>query len=107
MTKSGLKVHYFHKNQKTLANLLVLDPSTMSRDIKKLESKKWVSVGKGADPRNSVLSITDEGFVLLEKIAPIWEELHHKVAALLGSFSLQQVDGIMMAISSKTEELRM
>ncbi len=93
-------------NQKMLAERLVLDPSTMSRDIKKLVSKGWVNVSKGDDPRNSVLSITREGFKLLEEISPIWESLHTKVESLLGSFSIQQVDGVMAAIHANTEVLR-
>lgn len=93
-------------NQKILAEKLVLDPSTMSRDIKKLEGKGWLSVSKGEDPRNSVLNITPKGYELLEEIAPVWEGLHLKVEALLGSFSIQQIDGVMAAISSQTQELR-
>lgn len=93
-------------NQKFLAEKLVLDPSTMSRDIKKLEGKGWLSVSKGEDPRNSVLNITPKGYELLEEIAPVWEGLHLKVEALLGSFSIQQIDGVMAAISSQTQELR-
>jgi DNA-binding MarR family transcriptional regulator len=93
-------------NQKMLAERLVLDPSTMSRDIKKLVSKGWVNVSKGDDPRNSVLNITPEGFKLLEEISPIWQGLHNKVEALLGSFSIQQIDGVMAAIHANTEVLR-
>jgi DNA-binding MarR family transcriptional regulator len=93
-------------NQKTLAERLVLDPSTMSRDIKKLVNKGWVSISKGDDPRNSLLSITNDGFKLLEEVSPIWEELHHKVETLLGSFSIQQIDSVMTAIGSQKESLR-
>lgn len=93
-------------NQKTLAELLVLDPSTMSRDIKKLQGKGWVNISKGEDPRNSILNITTEGYELLEEISPIWESLHHKVETLLGGFSIQQLDNVMAAISSQKEALR-
>ena len=93
-------------NQKTLAELLVLDPSTMSRDVKKLERKGWLMISKGEDPRSSALNITTEGYKLLEEIAPIWENLHHKVESLIGSFSIQQIDNVMAAINSETENLR-
>lgn len=93
-------------NQKTLAELLVLDPSTMSRDVKKLERKGWLMISKGEDPRSSALNITTEGYKLLEEIAPIWENLHHKVESLIGSFSIQQIDNVMAAINSEAENLR-
>lgn len=87
-------------NQKTLADLLVLDQSTMSRDIKKLTDKGWIRIQKGEDPRHSELSITNQGYELLEKITPIWEKLHTKVSDLLGSFSLQQIDHITLAVQN-------
>ena len=93
-------------NQKTLADLLVLDPSTMSRDVKKLVSKGWVKVSKGEDTRSSELSITVAGCLLLEEIAPIWEKLHNKVSELLGNFSVQQIDVITEVISRETASLR-
>lgn len=92
-------------NQKTLADILVLDPSTMSRDIKKLEKKGWVKVSKGNDPRNSNLSITTNGYKLLEEVSPIWEKLHTKVEHLLGGFSIQQINTVIAAIQNNIDEL--
>ncbi|MFK7920607.1 MAG: MarR family winged helix-turn-helix transcriptional regulator [Bacteroidia bacterium] len=85
-------------NQKRLADMLTLDPSTMSRDLKKLVNKGWVLVQKGEDPRHSDLSLTQAGFDLLEEVSPLWESLHHQVEAILGQFQLQQIDLITEAI---------
>lgn len=93
-------------NQKTLADMLVLDPSTMSRDIKKLVTKGWVKAEKGEDPRNSELYLTPTGYTVIEEIAPVWEAMHHKVHALLGNFSVQQIDTITEAIRRETVNLR-
>lgn len=92
-------------NQKAIAERLVLKPSTMSRDVKKLMAKGWILADKGQDTRNSVLVMTDTGYLLLENIAPIWEALHTKVSLLLGAFSIQQIDSITAAISQHFEEL--
>ncbi|MEL6251328.1 MAG: MarR family winged helix-turn-helix transcriptional regulator [Bacteroidota bacterium] len=93
-------------NQKTVADLLVLDASTMSRDLKKLMEKKWVEINKGEDSRSSVLSLSDEGYELVDEIAPVWENLHTKVQEILGSFNLQQIDIITEAIRSNMEEIK-
>ncbi len=85
-------------NQKTLADQLVLDQSTMSRDLKKLSTKGWIHIEKGADPRHSVLSLTREGYLLLEAISPVWEKLHHSVSKTIGEFSIQQIDHITEAV---------
>jgi len=93
-------------NQKSIAELLILDPSTMSRDLKKLITKGWVKIQKGEDPRNSELYLTEDGFRLVEELAPIWEKLHHKLENILGSFHNQQIDVITEAIRANLEEIR-
>lgn len=93
-------------NQKTLADILILDPSTMSRDISKLQKRGWLAAAKGEDPRNSVLSLTIEGYLLLEEVSPVWETLHHRVSSILGSFSIQQIDTITEAITLNFEGIK-
>ncbi len=92
-------------NQKTVAERLVLDQSTMSRDIKKLKERGLVEVRKGADSRNSSLSLTTKGYELIEQIAPIWEDLHKKMEQILGTHNLQQIDLITNAVQSNLDKL--
>ncbi|GAB3168220.1 MarR family winged helix-turn-helix transcriptional regulator [Telluribacter humicola] len=93
-------------NQKAIANMLVLDQSTMSRDLKKLVEKGWVQVTKAKDPRHSELSLTREGYELLETIAPIWEKLHTTVEGILGKYNIQQLDLITEAIKSNLDDIK-
>lgn len=86
--------------------MLVLDPSTMSRDLKKLVQKGWVATSKGADSRNTQLALTREGYALLEEVSPVWEELHHKVEGILGQFNIQQVDVLIAAIRTNLPDLK-
>ena len=95
-----------HINQKTIADMLVLDQSTMSRDLKKLVDKGWVAVFKGKDPRHSELELTTAGFQLLEEVSPVWEQLHKKVEGILGTFNIQQIDSITMAIQNHLDEIK-
>lgn len=92
-------------NQKNLAKNLVLDPSTMSRDLKKLIEKGCMVAEKGEDPRNTIVKLTKEGYQLLEEVCPIWEALHNKVSNLLGTFNVQQIDAISMAITQNFDTL--
>lgn len=93
-------------NQKTIADALVLDQSTMSRDLKKLVQKGWVVRTKGADSRNTQLALTDEGYALLEEVTPVWEALQTKIAGILGNFNIQQIDQITGAIKANLPELK-
>lgn len=94
-------------NQKNVANALVLDQSTMSRDLKKLVKQGWVEIRKGEDSRYSELFLTNDGYQLLEEITPIWEALHQKVEGILGSFNIQQIDTITIAIKKNLDDLKL
>ena len=93
-------------NQKTIADLLVLDASTMSRDLKKLVKNGWVKIAKGEDSRNSSLELTTEGYELLEEVVPVWEALHNKVENILGKHNLNQIDHLIQSIQSNMDEIR-
>ncbi len=85
-------------NQKQVAVQLVLDQSTVSRNLKKFEQKGWLEVKKGDDPRSSTLHLTEEGYALLEEVVPLWEEVHNKVTKQLGEFNIQQLDLTLAAL---------
>ncbi len=93
-------------NQKTIADALVLDQSTMSRDLKKLIQKGWVVKSTGADSRYSQLALTKDGYALLEEVTPVWEALQEKITGILGAFNVQQIDQITQAITANLPELK-
>lgn len=93
-------------NQKSIADFLILDQSTMSRDLKKLVNKGWVAIYKGEDPRQSKLELTKEGCLLLEEITPLWSKIHTKVEHILGSYNIQNIDNITNAIRENMEDLK-
>jgi len=45
-------------NQKTVAEMLAMSQSTMSRDMKKLVAKGWLQIHRGKDLRHSELELT-------------------------------------------------
>ena len=95
-----------HINQKTIADMLVLDQSTMSRDLKKLVEKGWVKIFKGQDSRHSELELTESGFQLLEEVSPVWEQLHQSVENILGQYNIQQIDALTHAIQANIDNLK-
>lgn len=94
-------------HQKLLSQMLVLDQSTMSRDLKKLAEKGWVkSVVGEHDARQKDLMLTNEGYELLEKVTPVWESLHQKVDQLLGEFNVKHIDVLIHTIHSSIDSLK-
>lgn len=86
--------------------MLILDPSTMSRDLKKLESRKLVHVEKGEDLRNSKLSLSTKGYELLEVVSPIWLSIHEKVTRFIGEYQIQVIEQITLGLQSNLRQLK-
>lgn len=93
-------------NQKTIADALVLDQSTMSRDLKKLMQKGWVSSTKGKDSRYSQLALTEDGQALLEEVTPVWEALQEKIAGILGANNIQQIDQLIASVKTNLTDIK-
>ena len=93
-------------SQKEVAYRLVLDQSTVSRDIKKLTDRGLIQRERGTDLRQTELSLTKAGYQLLEEVSPVWELLHQKVEAILGQFNIQQIDAIAQTIHEHLIEIQ-
>lgn len=92
-------------DQKTLASKLVLDQSTMSRDVQKLMKRGLIYASVADDARKRLLNLTKEGGILLEEISPVWESLHFKVEQILGDFNVKQIDVLIQAIGENADDL--
>lgn len=91
-------------NQKGLSDLLVLDQSTISRDLKKLASQNRIEIKKGTDPRNKELFLTTEGLQLVNEIAPVWHATHQQVELIMGNSNLNQLDEMITLMQKSTLE---
>lgn len=87
-----------HINQKSLAERLVIDQSTMSRDLKRLTERGLVKITKGKDTRHSELELTNAGYELLEQVVPVWAAMQSSISAVFGEFHIQQLDVLTNAV---------
>jgi DNA-binding MarR family transcriptional regulator len=67
-----------------LADVLVLDRTTLARNLKPLESQGLVEVSPGEDKRIRLIRLTDRGYQLLEQSLPYWRKAQEQVMARLG-----------------------
>ncbi|MCF8465961.1 MAG: MarR family winged helix-turn-helix transcriptional regulator [Sneathiella sp.] len=87
-----------------LAEKLVMDPTTLTRNLRPLERKGFVTLSRDAnDRRNRNLNLTETGREKLAAARPGWEAAQKIVGDVLG-----QEDGAMLAstIDRMIEELR-
>ena len=75
-----------------VCDILHLDASTLSRNVKPLQAHGWLEVVPEEDARAQPFRLTPKGKRLLEKSIPAWEEAQHQAAELLGDEGIALLD---------------
>ena len=74
-----------------LAEPLVTDRTTLTRNLRPLERENLVRVEAGDDRRERVVSITRKGDAVLERALPLWQGAQKRVAEILGERRLERM----------------
>jgi DNA-binding MarR family transcriptional regulator len=67
-----------------LAEILVMDRTTLTRNLKPLEREGWIKSEPGQDRRTRVISLTANGEATLAKALPLWKQAQYTVEETLG-----------------------
>jgi DNA-binding MarR family transcriptional regulator len=67
-----------------LAQELVMDRTTLTRNLKPLEREGLIRIEPGQDQRVRVVSLTKKGRAALAKALPLWQQAQTKVIEELG-----------------------
>src|SRR6202790_2439033 len=67
-----------------VCDILQLDASTLSRNVKPLQAHGWLEVVREEDARSQPFRLTAQGKRLIEKAVPAWEEAQRQATELLG-----------------------
>jgi DNA-binding MarR family transcriptional regulator len=67
-----------------VCEILQLDTSTLSRNVKPLQAHGWLEVVPDEDGRAQPFRLTAKGTCLIEKAVPAWEEAQRQAVELLG-----------------------
>lgn len=86
-----------------LAQELVMDRTTLTRNIKPLLRQGLIQVQPGQDQRVRVVSLTDEGKAALSKALPLWEVAQARVIEQLGK---EQWSLLMSGLADAVASLR-
>jgi DNA-binding MarR family transcriptional regulator len=62
-----------------LSTILVMDRTTLTRNLKPLEAKRLIKIVPGEDRRTRTLTLTDKGKKTYEKSLPIWRQAQSEV----------------------------
>ena len=75
-----------------VCDILQLDASTLSRNVKPLQAHGWLEVVPDEDARAQPFRLTPQGKRLIEKAVPAWEEAQRQATELLGSEGVALLD---------------
>src|SRR3954469_13448370 len=67
-----------------VCDILQLDASTLSRNVKPLQAHGWLAVVPGEDGRAHPFRLTPQGKRRIEKAGPAWEEAQRQATDLVG-----------------------
>jgi DNA-binding MarR family transcriptional regulator len=67
-----------------LSEALVMDRTTLARNLKPLESQGLLTVEAGSDRRRHLVRLTERGNQALARALPYWEQAQHEVVMRLG-----------------------
>ncbi|MEQ8814214.1 MAG: MarR family winged helix-turn-helix transcriptional regulator [Thalassobaculum sp.] len=87
-----------------LARDLVLDRSTLVRNLKLLERDGLILSTRPAGSRAKRFALTDAGRALVSAAGPLWEEAHGRLLAALGPGGLDRVRDAMEALRAAARE---
>src|SRR5438552_6492497 len=75
-----------------VCELLQLDASTLSRNVKPLQAHGWLEVVPDEDARAQPFRLTPQGKRLIEKAVPAWEEAQRRAGELFGDEGIALLD---------------
>ena len=87
-----------------LAQELVMDRTTLTRDLKLLQRDGLAQIVVGTDQRTRVVSLTAAGSAVLLRALPLWQEVQQQVMAQLGVVRWQTLHSNLGTVVSATRQ---
>ena len=75
-----------------VCDILQLDASTLSRNVRPLQAHGWLEVVPDGDARAQPFQLTPQGKRLIERAIPAWEEAQRRATELLGDGGIGLLD---------------
>jgi DNA-binding MarR family transcriptional regulator len=77
-----------------VCEILQLDTSTLSRNVKPLQAHGWLEIVPEKDARAQPFRLTAQGKRLIEKAVPAWQEAQRQATGLLGDEGVALLDKV-------------
>jgi DNA-binding MarR family transcriptional regulator len=81
-----------------LAEKIVMDRTTLSRNLEVMEKQGLVNVAPGEDRRTRWVTITESGSAVLLEAYPLWQQAQSKIRESMGEERLQALMADLSAL---------
>jgi DNA-binding MarR family transcriptional regulator len=68
-----------------LASMLIMDRTTLTKNLKPLHAKGYIRTVRSDDKRKTLLELTPEGETILHKSYPLWRQAQKRIVDGLGA----------------------
>jgi DNA-binding MarR family transcriptional regulator len=89
-----------------VADALVMDRTTLTRNLGPLQRRGWVRIEPGEDRRERTLALTEAGRATLAAAMPLWQQAQARILAELGEARwtalLADLQGLISAAQAAT-----
>ena len=87
-----------HSPVKDIAAKIVMDETSLLRNLRVLEGRGWVSLEVGVDRRQRLAALTPEGREVFARALPLWKKAQEQVGAVLEG-QLKEINGQLLRLT--------
>lgn len=89
----------------TLADLMVMDRTTLGRNLKPLQRDELVEINIGTDRRERLVSITPSGRKTFMRAMPLWEDVQRRFEKKVGKREAKELRDKMVTLVNVGRQL--
>lgn len=79
----------------SFADVMGMDRTTLTRNIRPLIRAGWIELTAGDDRRQRAIALTPEGKAIFRRGVPLWRQAESELRATVGSEAIVQLQGLL------------
>ena len=96
--------YYPEHSMSALSKFLVMDRTTLTKNLKPLMREKLIEPAAGEDRRQRLLKLSRKGLTVLDKAYPLWTAAQQQVSDVLGQEQMHGLYRTLHKVSSQLNE---
>lgn len=99
--------YYPKHSMNALSKFLVMDRTTLTKNLKPLMREKLIELAAADDRRQRLLKLSRKGLTVLDRAYPLWTAAQQQVSDVLGNDQMHALYRTLHKVSSKLSESKL